>query len=194
MTGPHSSWADKGTATPAAIHLGTRAGIQEAIRRAKSTIPRVASTDSRNPTFALIAGSSSNSSAVATQRKVSERPRRPPTMAASPTAPMTAARKTLGSGPTMTTKPASPQAANAPASGRDSRNDRASTINPPRTRLQLEPLTAVKWVIPLVLMSVSRLSGIALVSPVTIPGKSPAASGGNHCVALPNACLSCPAD
>lgn len=120
---------------------GTREGIQEARRLARSTIPSVASTDRRNPAFAAMVGSRSNRIAVATQRNVRERPRRPPTMAANPTAPMTAARTTLGSGPTMRTNPARPHAAMAAANGRDSRSDRASRMNAPRTRLQLAPDT-----------------------------------------------------
>ncbi len=194
MTGPHSSWAEKGTATPAATHLGTREGIQDATRLARSTIPRVASTDRRNPTFAAMVGSRSNRIAAATQRKVRERPRKPPTKAARPTAPITAARMTLGSGPTMATNPIRPPAAIMAANGRDSRRDRASRMNPPSTRLQLAPLTAVRCVIPVVFMSVLRLSGKALVSPVTMPGNNPAASGGNHLVAALKECLSSLAD
>ncbi len=94
----------------------------------------------------------------------------------------------------MRTNPARPHAAMAAANGRESRSDRASRMNAPRTRLQLAPLTAVRWVIPVVFMSFSRLSGKALVSPVTMPGNSPAASGGNHLVAALKPCLSSLAD
>ena len=85
---------------------------------------------------------------VARQRKVRDRPRKPPTKAASPTVPMTAARRTLGSGPTKTTKAARPHAAKAPASGRVNLMHLAKRTNPPSTKLQLAPLTAVKCVIP----------------------------------------------
>lgn len=144
MTGPHSNWADSGTANPAASQRGTIEGIHDAIRLASKTIPKVARTDRRNPTFAAMPGSSSNSMMVARQRKVRDRPRKPPTKAASPTVPMTAARRTLGSGPTMTTKAARPHAAKAPASGRVNLMHLAKRTNPPSTKLQLAPLTAVK--------------------------------------------------
>ncbi len=187
MTGPHSNWADSGTANPAASQRGTIEGIHDAIRLASKTIPKVARTDRRNPTFAAMPGSSSNSMMVARQRKVRDRPRKPPTKAASPTVPMTAARRTLGSGPTMTTKAVRPHAAKAPASGRVNLMHLAKRTNPPSTKLQLAPLTAVKCVIPVVFISASRLSGSALVSPVTIPGIRPAGSAGNH----PDAATNC---
>ena len=43
-------------------------------------------------------------------------------------------------------------------------------------RLQLAPLTAVRWVIPTVFMAASNSASRELVSPVTIPGSSPRAS------------------
>lgn len=156
------------------------------MRAASSTIPSVARIESRNPTLAAIAGSSSSRMVVARQRKVKERPRRPPVKAANPTAPMTAARKTLGSGPTIMTKAKRPHAAKIPAAGRGSRKHRANKMKPPRIREQLAPETAVRCVIPVVFMAVSRLSGKALVSPVTIPGSKPAASGGSQSAAETN--------
>ncbi|MCP1414202.1 hypothetical protein J3D46_003468 [Paenarthrobacter sp. A20] len=97
---------------------------------ASSTIPSVARTDKRNPTLAAMAGSSNSRIVVARQRKVKDRPRNPPVRAAKPTAPMTAARKTLGSGPTITTNDNRPHAANAPAAGRTSRKQRANSQGP----------------------------------------------------------------
>lgn len=144
ITGPHKSCAASGTAIPVASHRGTIGGIQEAIRLASTTMPRVATTDRRNPALKAIAGSTSKRMMVARQRNVRDRPRRPPTKAATPTVPITAARSTLGSGPTMRTNAARPQPAKAPASGRFNLKHLAARMKPPSTRLQLAPLTAVR--------------------------------------------------
>lgn len=194
MTGPHSNWADSGTAHPAASQRGTTEGTHDAMRPASKTIPKVARTDRRKPTFAAMPGSSSNRMMVARQRKVRDRPRRPPTKAANPTVPMTAARRTLGSGPTITTKAVRPHAAKGPASGRVNLRHLAKRTKPPMTKLQLAPLTAVRCVIPVVFISASRLSGSALVSPVTIPGIRPAGSEGNHADAATNSLRTSKAD
>lgn len=193
-TGPHSTCAESGTAIPAASQRGTTEGIHEAIRAASKTIPRVARTESRNPTFNAMLGSSSSRVTVATQRKVRDRPLKPPTMAARPTLPMTEARRTLGSGPTRTTKAISPHTAIAPATGRLTLRHLANRMKPPSSKLQFAPLTAVRCVIPVVFISASRLSGSALVSPVTIPGIRPAGSEGNHAEAATNCLLASAAD
>ena len=156
------------------------------MRLANNTMPRVARTESRKPKETERAGCQRRSEVQATQRNVSDLPRSPAVRAASPTTPMTAARRTLGSGPTITTKPARPHAARAPAIGRESRKVRATRMNPPRIRLQFAPLTAVKCVMPVVFMADSRLSGSADASPVTMPGSRPAASAGNHAAASRN--------
>ncbi|GAA3280005.1 hypothetical protein AAU01_20950 [Paenarthrobacter aurescens] len=164
------------------------------MRLASRIMPRVASTDRRNPKFAAMPGSSSKRTTAARQRKVRDRPRRPPMRATRPTAPMTAALRTLGSGPTMTTKAVSPHAAKTPANGRLILRHLANRMKPPNTKLQFAPLTAVRWVIPVVLISASRLSGSALVSPVTIPGIKPAGSGGSQAAASTNCLLTSKAE
>jgi hypothetical protein len=52
----------------------------------------------------------------------------------------------------------------------------------------------VRCVIPVVFISASRLSSRAVVSPVTIPGIRPAASGGNQLDAATNCRRTSPAD
>lgn len=125
MTGPHKSCADNGTAIPAASHGGTQPGNQEAMRRASRMMPRVARTESRKPTLVPRKGSKKSKRMVAAHRKLSDRPRSPEESAATPTNPITAARSTLGSGPTRTTKAASPVAAMLAATGRGIRKLRA---------------------------------------------------------------------
>ena len=106
-------------------------------------------------------------------------PCRPNATEARPMLPMSEARSTLGSGPTMRTNSPSPARLATAAAARERRNVRAVSSSVPMTRLQFAPLTAVRCVIPTVFMAASRSRFRALVSPVTIPGSSPAASPPN---------------
>ncbi len=153
MTGPHNSWADRGTDTPAASHPGIPGGAHPAMRPASRTIPRVARTERRKPTLEPNVGSNNNRAMVAQQRNDKARPLEPPAKAITPMQPITAALSTLGSEPTNTTKAPNPARAVAPAMGRGSLIRRARTRNPPRTRLQLAPDTAVRWVMPVTFMA-----------------------------------------
>ena len=76
--------------------------------RPVTTMPRVASTDSRNPKLVDSAGCASTSTITARHRKLKPRPGLPPARATSPMAPITAARRTLASGPTIRTNSPSP--------------------------------------------------------------------------------------
>ena len=57
-------------------------------------------------------------------------------------------------------------------------------------RLQLAPLTAVRWVIPTVFMAASNSASRELVSPVTMPGRSPRASPSKRPAAAVKCCRS----
>lgn len=177
MTGPHINCADNGTATPAATQRGMNTGIQSMMRRPRTMIPRVARTDSRNPKLDPSPGSISSSPITARHRKLSPRPDRPPASAVTPTAPISAARSTLASGPTSTTNRQSPAPASTAAGARGRRRLRQANSNAPRTRLQFAPLTAVRCVMPTLFMALFRPSSSTLVSPVTMPGSRPAGSG-----------------
>ena len=144
--------------------------------RPVTTMPRVASTESRNPKLVASAGWASSSPITARHRKLRPRPGRPPARATSPMAPITAARSTLASGPTISTKSPSPARPRTAASARLNRRLRAASSRTPRIRLQLAPLTAVRWVIPTVFMAASSSASRELVSPVTMPGRRPRAS------------------
>ena len=80
------------------------------------TMPSVASTDRRKLKLVPSAGSATRRPITARQRKLSPRPVRPPDRDTSPMAPISAARRTLASGPTISTNSASPARA-APAAG-----------------------------------------------------------------------------
>ncbi len=113
-----------------------------------TTMPRVASTESRNPKLVDSAGCASTSPITARHRKLKPRPGRPPARATSPIAPITAARRTLASGPTIRTNSPSPARQRTAANARLNRRLRAASSRAPRMRLQLAPLTAVRWVMP----------------------------------------------
>ncbi len=157
IAGPQKSWADRGTATPAAAQRGTAAGSQSMMRRPVTTIPSVARTESRNPKLAARTGCASNRPMTARHSRLSPRPARPKARDVRPMPPMSAARSTLGSGPTMRTNSPSPARLVAAAAARGSRSVRAVRSSVPRIRLQFAPLTAVRCVIPTVFMAASRL-------------------------------------
>ncbi|MNI90108.1 hypothetical protein D3C73_1475980 [compost metagenome] len=69
---------------------------------------------------------------------------RPSSTVSMPTDAMTAARMTLGSGVTRTTKPASPATARTTRSARPAPHRAASQKIPPTTIAQFAPLTAVR--------------------------------------------------
>ena len=192
IAGPQKSWADRGTATPAAAQRGTGGGSQSMMRRPATTIPSVARTESRNPKLVARTGSASSRPMTATHSRLSPRAARPKATDARPMLPMSAARSTLGSGPTMRTNSPSPARLAAAAAGRGRRSVRAASSRVPRIRLQFAPLTAVRCVIPTVFMAPSNSGFRALVSPVTMPGRSPLASPPYRAAAAVNARRSSP--
>ena len=153
-------------------------------------MPRVARTESRNPKSVASAG--------VCQQQPDRRPRtagsargRPGQRRAphSPIAPIRAARSTLASGPDHQHEQSQPgQGERGGRRARGSRRLRAASSRAPRTRLQLAPLTAVRWVMPTVFMAAASSGSSAPVSPVTIPGRSPRASPGNPAAAVAEAC------
>ena len=105
----------------------------------------------------------------------------------SPTAPIAAARTTLGSGRTRTTnreQRARPRVAGASDVARPAAP--ASPSAAASTIATLLPLTADRCVIPVTSMASSRSWGVREVSPMTSPGSSPRASVGSPSVASAN--------
>ena len=123
---------------------------------------------------------------TARHRKLSPLPARPPASDASAMAPISEALRTLASGPTISTNIPSPARAQAAAGSLARRRLRATSSRAPRMRLQLAPLTAVRWVRPTVFMAASSCSSRPLVSPVTMPGRSPRASASSQPAAAAN--------
>lgn len=89
---------------------------------------------------------------------------------------ITAARTTLGSGVTSTTKAPSVTRAASVRSSRLAPSREAIAQPATTTTAQFAPETAVRWVSDAVRMSSSRSAGRAVVSPVASPGRSPATS------------------
>ena len=153
---------------------------------AKSSRPRVARVERAKPADRASHGSQQSSTSTATESAGMPARRLEVLRPSSPTAPIAAARTTLGSGRTRTTNPSSSTAASG---GRQRRRSPRRPANPSaaaRTIATLEPLTADRWVIPVTSMASSRSGGVREVSPMTSPGRRPRASAGSPSVAAAN--------
>ncbi|WP_133961788.1 hypothetical protein [Rathayibacter sp. PhB151] len=100
-------------------------------------------------------------------------PERRPSRASSTTLAITAARTTLGSGVTSTTKAPRTVRADAVRRRRPAPSSAATSQPAATTTAQFAPDTAVRWVSEAVRMSSSRSDGRAEVSPVARPGSRP---------------------
>lgn len=139
----------------------------------------VASTERAKPADIANSGHSASSPITAAHRAGRACRRRPVSSASNVTAPMAAARRTLGSGLAMTTNITSAPAA-TPAVIRgpsvSSRVRNSTTVN---RIVKFAPLTTVKWVSPAVSKSRRTSSDSAEVSPTTSAGSDPAAPAGS---------------
>ena len=150
-------------------------------RGASRTRPPVASTDRANPASTASAGSITQPG----DRRDRERRRGRPwsarvARASRPTAPMAAARTTLGDGRARITKPARASQADhrGEHTGRRGTNGRRSSTTP-STMATFAPLTATRWVMPVARKSSSTPASRRLVSPMTSPGSRPPGSAGS---------------
>ena len=88
------------------------------------------------------------------------------------TAPMAAARSTLGSVRASSTKPTIPATPTTPSQRPRTPTQRATTSRNPTTRVRFVPETAVRWVSPVVRKSSTSPGGIPASSPSTRAGTS----------------------
>ena len=112
-TGVQATWAASGTDTASATQRGVHRISASRQTGASRRIPAVASADSANPAVTASRGQTSSRPSTATPRPRTprERPLRPiPTSA---TAPIAAARTTLGSARAVSTKPQMPSTPSA---------------------------------------------------------------------------------
>lgn len=178
MSGAVTTNAAAGTASASAAQRGTlRRCSARAHGGASSTSAAVAATDRAKPASTARAGSTSRMTITdAASAGIADRPR-PAPIAMRATAPITAARTTLGDGRASMTKPTS----TAPATTEDRRGSlrrrRSAASAAPVSNARLAPDTATRCVNPEARKSSSTWVLSALVSPIERPGRSPASAG-----------------
>ena len=177
-SGVQAIWAASGTDTASATHRGSQRISRSRHPGASQRIPAVARTESAKPRVCASQGSKSSSrrTAAPSARVPRRRPWWP--IPISPTAPMAAARTTLGSVRARSTKPTTPSAPTTASPRARTPAQRASSSIEPTTRVRLVPETASRWVSPEVRKSSLSASGIAASSPSTRAGTSARGPGG----------------
>lgn len=140
-------------------------------------MPAVAATDSAKPGSVASAGSTSSSTQIAAHSAGTAARGRPEASATSVTAPMAAARTTLGLGRASTTNPTRTTAATSACTRRSTARRRRGRRTPARTIATFAPDTAVRCASPADRKSSSSTGSMVVVSPTTSPGSSPAAAG-----------------
>ena len=179
ITGPQATCAAAGIATAAAAQSGSQRPRTLVHVGASSSRPAVARTDSAKPGAAASPGSSSTSSSTAADSDGSAARRLPDTSAASPTSPMTAARRTLGDGRARTTKAASASEDTSGPPTSPSPSARLSSRAAPSTTATLVPETATRCVSPVTRNSSRSCGARRLTSPTTSPGSKPRSAAGS---------------
>ncbi len=175
MAGVHTSWAAIGTAIASAHHRGIHRSRRRANGGASSKIPAVAVTERMKPADRESHGSRNNSPTTA-QARARTPPRAPKPSAATPTAPIAAARTTLGSGRASSTKATIESAPSTQSPRRRMPTARPTAITTASTIVRLVPETAMRWVSPLRRKSSSTLSLTRPSSPSTRAGTSASGS------------------
>ncbi len=139
----------------------------------------VASTERAKPADIASCGHSASRPITAVHRAGSACRRRPVSSASKVTAPMAAARRTLGSGLAMTTNITSAPAATATVVRGPSVSSRVRNSTTVNRIVKFAPLTTVRCVSPAVSKSRRTSSDSAEVSPTTSAGSDPAAPSGS---------------
>ena len=140
-------------------------------------MPAVALTDSAKPGSAARRGSTRSRTQTAAHSAGTAARDRPDARASSVTAPMAAARTTLGLGRARITNPISARTATAACTRRSTARRRRGRRTPARTIATFAPDTAVRCASPARRKSSSSTGSMAVVSPTTRPGSSPAGAG-----------------
>ncbi len=171
-SGVQASWAASGTAIASAAHRGSHRFNRSRHPGANQRMPAVASAESAKPGETASHGSTSSRSSTAAPR--ARGPRRRPwvPMPSRATDPITAARRTLGSGRASSTNPRTPSTPTTTRPLARTPAQRASRSSDPTTRVRLVPETASRWVSPEVRKASVSSSGIRASSPSTRAGTS----------------------
>ncbi len=186
MSGPQASCAESGTARARASGRGSTRAIPEVSGAVRTRRAAVAATESANPSDRDIHGSSTRIAVTARASTARPTAGRPSSSAIIAIAAMTAARTTLASGVTSTTK--NPRAS-IPAATRTPRPSPSRLAAPAAiamTRTQFAPLTAVRCDREEVFIAASSAPSTPSVSPTESPGTSPAPGSGSPRVAATN--------
>jgi hypothetical protein len=145
---------------------------------ASRTMAAVAATDRANPPSRARAGWTSSRTTVAAASAGTAARGRPAPNDQSVTAPIAAARSTLGEGRARITKPASATTAMSTWTLRSTARRRSGQSTAASTIPTFAPETAVRCANPALRNSSSSTGSARLVSPTTSPGSRPAARGG----------------
>lgn len=178
MRGPQTSCAASGTDSASASQAGIQRDRPAASGRASVRSAVVAATDSAKPSSNASQGSVMSSTATAALTRESPALARPVSRASIAIPAMVAARTTLGSGVTSTTKQHSSAAAIATRMPRLSASSAPRPKPAPTTIAQFAPDTATRWVSDEPFMSLSTCAVTARVSPTARPATSAAPGPG----------------
>ncbi len=144
---------------------------------ATRTIAAVATTDSAKPGSVARLGSTTSRTPAAAARAGTAARERPAARARRVTAPMTAARITLGVGRASTTNAPRASTATTACTRRSTARRRSGRSTQATTIATLAPDTAVRWLRPASRNSSSSTGSRARTSPTARPGTSPADRG-----------------
>ena len=147
----------------------------------------------RSPTSAPRPGSSTSSRTAPAARAGTAARARPVASATNPSAPVAAARSTLGDGRTRITNPTSETAQRTAVATGPARHQRATRTTTPRIIATFAPQTASRCVIPVVRKESATAGSSRVVSPSTKPGSSPRTGSGRSAHARCNPARNDPA-
>ncbi len=142
---------------------------------ASRTMAAVATTDSAKPASTANPGSTTSRTSTAAASAGTAARGRPPASARRVTAPIAAARRTLGVGRASTTKATSATPATAACHRRSTARRRSGHSTHASTIATFAPDTAVRWERPATRNSSTRTGSSARRSPTARPGTRPAA-------------------
>jgi hypothetical protein len=182
-TGAQASCAASGAATADARGRPSRGDHTRTQAPPRTTIAAVATTERAKPTWNASHGSVSSSAVTVVARAAGARAGRPDRRPSRPTTPVTAARSTLGCGPTSRSR-AAPVSRTTPArSATGSRHAAAAAAAIAPMSAKWDPETAMRWVSPAVRIASDRSSGTRELSPSAMPrSRTPASAGSRDAI------------
>lgn len=179
ISGPQTSWADVGTASPRARARGIHRSNPTARGRASTRRAAVAAADRAKPSERESQGSMTRSAVTAAESTAMPTAGRPRARASIATTAIAAARTTLGSGVTSATKATSTTVAPITRTPRGAPHSASNANAAPTTIAQFAPETAVRCDSDAAFMAASVDGSRLEVSPTARPGTRPAPGCGS---------------